>query len=559
MGNITSLCNINSLNSYLSQNPEAAAVHRRLVELLEQRPYLSRKVHALNHWVVRVEQALEGRQLAEAQDFLARIETAINLDDKRLRATFDKFDLDRSGELEVAEFRHFVTYVGFGPEAVDRVLVDSDKNSDGKITLNEFEAFVGRVGGVVPMFEQRRASLATAATKETERLITGSRVRAHYRDEGKQSQTVWDARVLDVDSAQQTVKLEFCLGKLTMTQDVPRDWVEEDLDLVEALRGIGIVDDAQHYWTILLPASEQLVVKTLTPPQSAALFLVRRQATSNHNEALPKLLERCGEIGITPVQLWSTLTWVRDLAPVIIMVNLDLVGEFFDSDTHYRNQFETQKSCGLLCTETRALWERDLFGGCYDEATGFERPKYGVLDVMNDHRGVVCARQYGDSYLVLKDARLRCTFSPEDSGGICAARLAVLDQYAHVLLEYCDEELLEVARVANAAEGSQDRIGDSEKLDSYNYKEVQIHGEVDLNRHVQRLVVHSKHRVDGFNEERLRKICTDKGWEFMWMDEEKKRRCHEQRSSSGNQKALELSWSSDESIKLPELPMFKKQ
>merc|ERR1712187_903799 len=116
---------------------------------------------------------------------------------------------------------------------------------------------------------------------------------------------------------------------------------------------------------------------------------------------------------------------------------------------------------------------------------------------MHDHHGVVCARQYGDSYLMLKNVRLRTTFSPEDSGGLQAERIAVLDQYAHVLQEFSEQELREVCRVANAAEGSDDRIGDSNKLEQYHYKEAQIHGEVDFKKHVERLVVHPRHRVDG--------------------------------------------------------------
>ena len=54
-------------------------------------------------------------------------------------------------------------------------------------------------------------------------------------------------------------------------------------------------------------------------------------------------------------------------------------------------------------------------GARYDGCKDFERPKYGVLNVMNDHRGVVRAAQYGDCYLIMKDVRLRATFSPEDS------------------------------------------------------------------------------------------------------------------------------------------------
>merc|ERR1712151_1053563 len=120
-------------------------------------------------------------------------------------------------------------------------------------------------------------------------------------------------------------------------------------------------------------------------------------------------------------------------------------------------------------------------------------------------------------------------------------RLAVLDQYANVLQEYSDKELNEVCRVANAPEGSEDRIGDSNNLESYQYKEAQIHGEVDLSKHVQRLVVHPKHRVDGFPEDRLRIICENKGIEFIWMDEEKKRRMYEERISKEG-KALEAQY-----------------
>merc|ERR1719330_2055951 len=146
----------------------------------------------------------------------------------------------------------------------------------------------------------------------------------------------------------------------------------------------------------------------------------------NHNEALLKLLERGASIGITNLQIWSILTWVRDLAPIIVHVDVDVVLPFLEEDTHYRNQFETGASKGLLCLPKREEWERNLFGTCYDDAPAFERPKYGVLDVMNDNRGVLCARDYGDSYFVLKNARLRCTFSPVDSGGITGERLAVL-------------------------------------------------------------------------------------------------------------------------------------
>merc|ERR1719408_293499 len=132
------------------------------------------------------------------------------------------------------------------------------------------------------------------------------------------------------------------------------------------------------------------------------------------------------------------LAWIRELSPILIHIDLDKVGDFLKTDTHYRNQFETNTSGGLLKTSAREKWESDLFGGAYDKATGFERPKYGAQNVINDYKGVTGCIQYGDSYLVLKDVRLRCTLSPQDSGGIPAKRLAVLDYYAHVLAEHSD-------------------------------------------------------------------------------------------------------------------------
>merc|ERR1719487_1564972 len=149
-----------------------------------------------------------------------------------------------------------------------------------------------------------------------------------------------------------------------------------------------------------------------------------------------------------------TLAWIRELAPILLHINLDKIMEFLESDTHYRNQFETATSGGLLKPKVREKWEKDLFQGKYDNATGFQRPKYGVQNVMNDYRGVIKCKQYGDSYMILKDARLRCTFSPEDSANLKSDRLAVLDFYAHVLNEYSKEELQETIKVANSKDSA---------------------------------------------------------------------------------------------------------
>lgn len=43
--------------------------------------------------------------------------------------------------------------------------------------------------------------------------------------------------------------------------------------------------------------------------------------------------------------------------------------EFFVKDTHYRNQFETNKSSGSLSRQSRTTWEDRMFDKKYSQAT----------------------------------------------------------------------------------------------------------------------------------------------------------------------------------------------
>merc|ERR1740129_2088387 len=165
--------------------------------------------------------------------------------------------------------------------------------------------------------------------------------------------------------------------------------------------------------------------------------------------------------------------------------------EHLDTDTHYRNQFETASSSGLFSPETR------------------ERCKYGVLNVMKDHRGVMACEQYGDSYLVLKDVRLRCTFSPFDSANMKSNKLAVLDYYGHVLSDYSDAELHETIKVARSGDAT--ILGNSEIVADMGYKEAQVHGPIAYKEHVERLVVAERHRGK-LDESVLRSVCEKHGW-----------------------------------------------
>jgi len=254
---------------------------------------------------------------------------------------------------------------------------------------------------------------------------------------------------------------------------------------------------------------------------------VRDSAENLHRDAFGKLRERCERLKIMD-GLDQIFEWVLKGAPIIIHIDLDTVGRYLMEDSYYRNQFETGTSKGVTVLPLRESWEEKLFGECYKDATPFERPKYGVLDIMNDPEGVVAATQYGRSYAILKQARFRCTLTPRDScqPSVKFEHVGTLDMCAHVLLEFSDEELREVHRVATATDPLQ-HVGDSRRIEGFDYKELQLHGELDLKKHVKRLVVDPNHLVYGLrndvdgeqklDQEGIERLCHEHGWELSYI------------------------------------------
>eukprot|EP00656_Telonema_subtile_P047328 TRINITY_DN5428_c0_g1_i12.p1 TRINITY_DN5428_c0_g1~~TRINITY_DN5428_c0_g1_i12.p1 ORF type:complete len:423 (-),score=168.29 TRINITY_DN5428_c0_g1_i12:149-1417(-) len=249
----------------------------------------------------------------------------------------------------------------------------------------------------------------------------------------------------------------------------------------------------------------------LGPEQTEAMCHVRANAKQQYGEAFVSLLPRVKKLGYTEAQLQRAMDYIREEAPIIIHFHIDKCIDFFLKDTHYRNQFETGSSSGSLSRASRTQWENDLFSNAYANAQDFDRCKYGVMNVVNDPAGLTAAYQYGDSYMVLKHVRLRCSFSSRDSGAGQLKMLACCDYYAHVLQEFSDPELEAVLSVGT---GTQNYVASSVIAQ---YKECQIHGEVALNNDVAAFVINSKHR--GKYTDKLEKLSQTHGVPVMWMDE----------------------------------------
>lgn len=436
----------------------------KLQGILEEKPYLKGGKHILENYIKNIKVAIRRGDKDMAQDALDTLTMELDAEKNIIGAAFMKFDSSGDGVLSGEELQFMLDYLGFPcePTHIKELLAAIDNDSDGTISFSEFLDYVGGLGGSAKLFEVRRKQI---------------------EDRGD-----FKASVHDKDTRR--------------------------FLLTEA----GIHEDAQAYWQLVASPSELDSAACMEACQQQAVRHIRNLAKENHERALPKLSARVKGLGFSDTELYMALAWIRELAPIIVHINLDKIGNFLQKDTHYRNQFETNSSGGLLKFSAREKWEAGLFGTSYKAAKPFDRPKYGVQNIWNDYKGVQGCVQYGDSYLILKDVRLRMTLSPEDSANLKATRLAVPDYYAHVLQEYSDKELTETLRVA---QGGDEKLGDSKAVIEKwgKYKEAQIHGEVSLKKHVSRLVVNERHRKQN---DWVKGIADTHGWTLTWMDDFKK-------------------------------------
>lgn len=460
-------------------NVENTKAGQRLIGLSKDRPFVAVPGHYLHGSYRDCLRLVRKRNLKTAEVKLNRLELEADLEVRAMTVMFDFFKSPGVDAIRLFELCRALRYLGMPADksAAFRILDAFDENKEARLDLGEFQFFVGNMGGSVHLFEKRKGVLWAESTPAAPALLGADETYADLAN------------------------------------------------LSEELNMAGFEEDELLYWRLAMPLSESRAVASLKACQKAALLHIRTLARKNHEKALPKLERRMRELGCGKDDMWQILAWIRECAPIIIQLNLDTMMSPMNTDTHYRNQFETSCSGGLMNIKTRRLWERNLFRGAYDQpgVDAFDRVKYGVLNVMYDHRGVARTEMYGDSYIILKDVRLRCTFAPQDSANLTADKLAVIDYFAHDLVEYTDAELKEVIKVATSSEPV---VGDSCVVGFLQYKEAQIHGEIALGEHVQRLVAHDRHKT-GYAYAFLSDICKKHGIELSWLSDEKSRMSHE--------------------------------
>ncbi len=219
----------------------------------------------------------------------------------------------------------------------------------------------------------------------------------------------------------------------------------------------------------------------LNRTQQHGLHFVNAKVLSDTAKSV--LLVRLLSQGYDAVDLELLCRYVREKAP--ISIHVDTNRKVYDhgnmklwSDTHYRNQFETNSSNGSLNPSARKNVEKRMFGHAHS-LSPFERVKYGTLNGTRSANGVARAQAYGESFLSFKTSvRPRVTICAGDSLD-CTRATGTLDHCCHVFMEMDDEELQNIVNIARGQHVSQSSFAHRR------YIELQFHGELQLHRDVQ--------------------------------------------------------------------------
>lgn len=243
----------------------------------------------------------------------------------------------------------------------------------------------------------------------------------------------------------------------------------------------------------------------LTKCQVKALkFCIKRsKLMSKNTEHL--LLEKIIKLGYGPSDYDILMKYVEDID---IMMFLPLFSKGlihkFKEDCRLKNLFEVMYGMGGNCTSSRIIWENSLFNGFYDKSTAEEKVKYGCVNMDKNPLGVLSAKSYGDSFLVLKkEVKYRITLVYGDSAGISSKRHIATPKYMVNILNYIPDDLL--SNMLMIANGKDADI----KYTSYSYVEAQIHGELRLDRDVEKLIIF-KGSIDKNDKDMadIKEMCT---------------------------------------------------
>lgn len=249
----------------------------------------------------------------------------------------------------------------------------------------------------------------------------------------------------------------------------------------------------------------------LTSHQKTALEYCNAKAQEYSDRDYPLLVNKFRNKGLDESDLHLVINYIQNITPIIIHLKLDTILEHLCDDIYYRNQFQTSTSNGLLSYQNRISWEKRLFNDIYKDDDGFNRVKYGPLNITNSPNGVNAAIGYGDSYLLLKnEIKNRTTLTFGDSSNQ-HCEIATFNNLFHILNKLNDDLLNKIIKLST---------GDDISFDSnYGfYLECQYHGEILLERDLEAIVINKRHKNDTKFNKLLIKFANRHKCCVVWMD-----------------------------------------
>lgn len=244
--------------------------------------------------------------------------------------------------------------------------------------------------------------------------------------------------------------------------------------------------------------------------QKAAIGSVNLKSRDREIKLRQNVLDKLNKYLWDDNNLEQILEYIRYHVPLSIHINLNKYFKYLIKDTHYRNQFETSFSSGSTNLTSRKKWETNMFLRFYDNSSAFDRVKYGCINIFGCFEGVNSAKAYGKSYFTLKNSRTRITYTVGDSSNSNFSEKISSLKNPYSLLNQLSAEQLDILmkKILN--------IPLNVKQPG-RYTEIQIHGEVRLDRDIDTLFI-SKSDAEYISYSEIESFCKKNNINFIYLD-----------------------------------------
>lgn len=280
--------------------------------------------------------------------------------------------------------------------------------------------------------------------------------------------------------------------------------------LFDPINEINVIDKIDANKSITLQPK-------LTSTQRLAIKYFKRKSKLYESNAMHLVENKFIDLGYDESALSDVIDYIKNVQH-IIHFGPNLIPDIINKG-RYKNTFEINNTNVPI----RIDWENNLFNKLYTSDTKYEhRVKYGCLNLYSSDNGCTAATGYGKSYLILKpDIKNRTSFVYGDSA-LKQIHICSRDHFCHLLLYMRDntihdlvilarehKRLLELLIFANNANGR--RLNNTNSIDKANlieqigcldhmnlkyseyYVEIQVHGDICLDRDVVEYRLHHSH------------------------------------------------------------------